>query len=154
MNCWWYFLGNLKKIEINIDDIFLNDHLEQCNVIGIACVDVAGMKNDLFDSQHFPDNDETSVHTLSQYWHQYFWCFSVNLCKNQSHSPVWISASSSIVHSKYQRHRVRIHLMKSFHSSSKTIIEKPRMLSLKGSSTKQAQKLVQVDALEIFCNTL
>ena len=39
---------------MNIDDIFLNYHLEQCNVIGIACVDVAGMKNDLFDSQHFP----------------------------------------------------------------------------------------------------
>ena len=57
-----------------IGDIFLYFHLEQCNVIGIACVDVAGMKNDLFDSQHFPDNDETCVRTISRYW-----CLSVSL---------------------------------------------------------------------------
>ena len=52
---------------MNHYDIFLYFHLEQSNVIGIACVDVAGMKNDLFDSQHFPDNDETCVRTISRY---------------------------------------------------------------------------------------
>ena len=74
--------NNIIWIEWIINDIFLYFHLEQSNVIGIACVDVAGMKNNLFNSQHFPDNDESFVHTLSQYWHQYFWCFSVSLCHN------------------------------------------------------------------------